>query len=175
MLRVAASRAHCTRRLVLHHRCACTEAAETVGLGFVTDELQGVSRATLIKAMMGHVDTPERFDPSVAHVSVRAASGDAFHEGALWRSLTRNDGETEVEHCYAIYGKNPSAKQKTAREGHLKSGKNMPMANRRMVGLLKTIRNIAFAHRSQHVTCRPAASTPRRTCCGTCWTRSPGC
>ena len=57
----------------------------------------------------------------------------------------------EVEHCYAIYGKSPSAKQKTAREGHLKSGKNMPMANRRMVGLLKTIRNIAFAHRSQHV------------------------
>jgi hypothetical protein len=59
---------------------------------------------------------------------------------------------TEVEHCYAVYGKNPSAKQKTAREGHLKSGKkNMPMANRRMVGLLKTIRNVAFAHRSQHV------------------------
>ena len=25
------------------------------------------------------------------------------------------------------------------------------MANRRMVGLLKTIRNIALAHRSQHV------------------------
>jgi hypothetical protein len=58
---------------------------------------------------------------------------------------------TDVEHCYAVYGKNPSAKQKTAREGHLKSGKKMPMANRRMVGLLKTIRNVAFAHRSQHV------------------------
>jgi hypothetical protein len=27
----------------------------------------------------------------------------------------------------------------------------MPMANRRTVGLLKTIRNVAFAHRSQHV------------------------
>jgi hypothetical protein len=51
-----------------------------------------------------------------------------------------------------VYGKNPSAKQKTAREGHLKSGnKNMEMKNRRMVGLLKMIRNVAFAHRSQHV------------------------
>jgi hypothetical protein len=57
----------------------------------------------------------------------------------------------DVEHCYAVYGKNPSSKQKTAREGHLKSGKTMPMANRRMAGLFETIRNIAFAHRWQHV------------------------
>jgi hypothetical protein len=57
----------------------------------------------------------------------------------------------DVEHCYAVYGKNPSAKQKVARVGHLKSGKKMSMANRRMVGLLKMIRNVAFAHRSQHV------------------------
>ena len=58
----------------------------------------------------------------------------------------------EVEHVYAVYGKNPSVGQKKAREGHLKSGKkNLAMANRRMVGLLKMIRNVAFAHRSQHV------------------------
>jgi hypothetical protein len=66
-------------------------------------------------------------------------------------SRAAQQAPADVEHCYAVYGKNPSAKQKTAREGHLKSGKNIPMANRRMVGLLKTIRNIAFAHRSQHV------------------------
>ena len=56
-----------------------------------------------------------------------------------------------VEHTYAVYGKNPSAKQQSAREGHVKSGKKLPMANRRMVGLLKMIRNVAFAHRSQNV------------------------
>ena len=57
----------------------------------------------------------------------------------------------EVEHCLAVYGKNPSAKQKVARVAMLKSGKRAPMANRRMVGLLKMIRNVAFAHRSQNV------------------------
>jgi hypothetical protein len=68
------------------------------------------------------------------------------------KSRSAQQAPTEVEHTYSVYGKNPSAKQKTAREGHIKSGKkNMPMANRRMVGLLKTIRNVAFAHRSQHV------------------------
>jgi hypothetical protein len=68
------------------------------------------------------------------------------------KSRSAQQAPADVEHTYAVYGKNPSAKQKTAREGHLKSGKkNMEMANRRMVGLLKTIRNVAFAHRSQHV------------------------
>jgi hypothetical protein len=68
------------------------------------------------------------------------------------KSRSAQQAPIDVEHTYAVYGKNPSAKQKIAREGHLKSGKkNLPMANRRMVGLLKTIRNIAFAHRSQHV------------------------
>ena len=100
MLLRAASRARVAVPRLRHCRSACTEA-DAVGLGFATDELQGVSRVTLIKAMMGHVDTPERFDPTIAHVSVRAASGDAFFEGALWRSLTRTDGETSVEHCYA--------------------------------------------------------------------------
>ena len=66
-------------------------------------------------------------------------------------SRSAQQAPADVEHCYAVYGKNPSAKQKVARVGHLKSGKKMPMANRRMVGLLKTIRNVAFAHRSQHV------------------------
>ena len=67
-------------------------------------------------------------------------------------SRAAQQAPADVEHCYGVYGKNPSAKQKTAREGHLKSGKkNMPMANRRIVGLLKMIRNVAFAHRSQHV------------------------
>jgi hypothetical protein len=47
-----------------------------------------------------------------------------------------------------VYGKNPSAKQKMAREGHIKSGKKMPMANRHMVGLLKMVRDVTFAHRA---------------------------
>jgi hypothetical protein len=67
------------------------------------------------------------------------------------KSRSAQQAPAEVEHTYSVYGKNPSANQKKAREGHLKSGKQMPMANRRMVGLLKTIRNVAFAHRSQHV------------------------
>ena len=78
------------------------------------------------------------------------AKSDA-HPTGWGASRTAQQPPAEVEHCYAIYGKNPSAKQKTAREGHLKSGKQMPMANRRMVGLLKMIRNVAFAHRSQNV------------------------
>ena len=65
--------------------------------------------------------------------------------------MNRKGTYRHVMHTYAVYGKNPSANQKKAREGHLKSGKKMPMANRRMVGLLKMIRNVAFAHRSQHV------------------------
>jgi serine/threonine protein kinase len=79
--------------------------------------------------------------------------GTAKEDPTGWgASRSAQHAPSEVEHTYAVYGKNPSAKQKTAREGHLKSGKkNMPMANRRMVGLLKTIRNVAFAHRSQHV------------------------
>ena len=79
--------------------------------------------------------------------------GTADDDPTGWgKSRSAQQAPADVEHTYAVYGKNPSAKQKTAREGHLKSGKkNMPMANRRMVGLLKTIRNIAFAHRSQHV------------------------
>ena len=67
------------------------------------------------------------------------------------KSRSAQQAPAEVEHTYAVYGKNPSANQKKAREGHLKSGKKMPMANRRVVGLLKTIRNVGFAHRSQHV------------------------
>jgi hypothetical protein len=57
-----------------------------------------------------------------------------------------------IEHDFAVYGKKPGAKQKAARESQLDAGKTVqPMASRRMVGLLKTIRNVAFAHRSQHV------------------------
>jgi hypothetical protein len=48
-----------------------------------------------------------------------------------------------------VYGKKPGAKQKAARESQLESGLTVqPMANRRVVDLLKTIRNVAFAHRS---------------------------
>jgi hypothetical protein len=57
----------------------------------------------------------------------------------------------EVEHDYAVYGKKPSKKQVTARENQLIAGNKPKMGNRRMVGLLKMIRNVAFAHRSQHV------------------------
>jgi hypothetical protein len=79
--------------------------------------------------------------------------GAAEEDPTGWgKSRSAQQAPADVEHTYAVYGKNPSAKQKTAREGHLKSGKkNMPMMNRRMVGLLKMIRNVAFAHRSQHV------------------------
>jgi hypothetical protein len=78
--------------------------------------------------------------------------GTAEDDPTGWgKSRSAQQAPADVEHTYAVYGKNPSAKQKTAREGHLKSGKQMPMANRRTVGLLKTIRNVAFAHRSQHV------------------------
>jgi hypothetical protein len=69
-------------------------------------------------------------------------------------SRTAQQPPAEAEHCYAVYGKNPSAKQKVVRVAtlkSLKSGKKAPMANRRMVGLLKMIRNVAFAHRSQNV------------------------
>ena len=66
-------------------------------------------------------------------------------------SRTAQQAPADAEHCYAVYGKNPSAKQKIARVVLLKAGKKAPMANRRMVGLLKMIRNVAFAHRSQNV------------------------
>jgi hypothetical protein len=57
-----------------------------------------------------------------------------------------------VEHDFAVYGRNPSAKQAETRLKSLANGKPVEkLANRRMVGLLKMIRNMAFAHRSQHV------------------------
>jgi hypothetical protein len=57
-----------------------------------------------------------------------------------------------VEHDFAVYGRNPSAKQLETRRKNLADGKPVEkLANRRMVGLLKMIRNMAFAHRSQHV------------------------
>ena len=57
-----------------------------------------------------------------------------------------------VEHDFAVYGRNPSAKQLETRRKNLADGKPVgKLANRRMVGLLKMIRNMAFAHRSQHV------------------------
>ena len=57
-----------------------------------------------------------------------------------------------VEHDFSVYGRNPSAKQLETRRKNLADGKPVgKLANRRMVGLLKMIRNMAFAHRSQHV------------------------
>ena len=57
-----------------------------------------------------------------------------------------------VEHDFAVYSRNPSAKQVETRRKNLADGKPVgKLANRRMVGLLKMIRNMAFAHRSQHV------------------------
>jgi hypothetical protein len=50
-----------------------------------------------------------------------------------------------------VYGKKPSKKQVVAREDQLIAGKKPKMGNRRMVGLLKMLRNVAFAHRSQNV------------------------
>jgi hypothetical protein len=57
----------------------------------------------------------------------------------------------EVEHDYAVYGQKSTKKQVSAREQLLSTGKKPKMGNRRMVGLLKMIRNVAFAHRSQNV------------------------
>ena len=74
---------------------------EEAGFGVSTEPLEGVSRATLIKAMMNAIDMPERFRPDVKHVSVRAAIGPAADEGALWRSLTLADGQERAEHVYA--------------------------------------------------------------------------
>ena len=79
-----------------------TSASEAeAGLGVSTEPLEGVSRATLMKAMMNAVDVPERFRPDVKHVSVRAALGPAADEGALWRSLAMADGQVRTEHVYA--------------------------------------------------------------------------
>ena len=79
--------------------CGAGDAAEA-GLG-VGVEVAGVSRAALIKAMMNHIDMPERFAPSIVHCSVRMASGPAADDGALWRSLTYDDGRTVLQHAYA--------------------------------------------------------------------------
>jgi hypothetical protein len=58
----------------------------------------------------------------------------------------------DIEHDFAVYGRIPSAKQLETRRKNLANGKPVErLANRRMVGLLKMIRNMAFAHRSQHV------------------------
>jgi hypothetical protein len=57
-----------------------------------------------------------------------------------------------VEHDFAVYGRNPTTKQVETRRKNLADGKAVgKLANRRMIGLLKMIRNMAFAHRSQHV------------------------
>jgi hypothetical protein len=54
----------------------------------------------------------------------------------------------DIEHDFAIYGKKPSPKEKEAREKMLASkGTVSKPAQRRTVGLLKMIRNMAFAHR----------------------------
>jgi len=54
-----------------------------------------------MKTMMAHIDMPGRFHPTVRHCAVRAATGPPADEGALWRSLTFDDGETVTEHAYA--------------------------------------------------------------------------
>ena len=55
----------------------------------------------------------------------------------------------DIEHDFAIYGKKPSPAQKETREKMLTSkGTVGKPAQRRTVGLLKMIRNMAFAHRS---------------------------
>ena len=88
------------RALPSSARWVCSEAAPDVGLGY-SAEVQGVSRATLIKAMLAHVDMPQRFTSSITHAAVRAATGPAALDGALWRSLTLTGGETVTEHVYA--------------------------------------------------------------------------
>ena len=54
----------------------------------------------------------------------------------------------DIEHDFAIYGKKPSPAQKETRERtlHARGSVGKP-AQRRTVGLLKMIRNMAFAHR----------------------------
>jgi hypothetical protein len=54
----------------------------------------------------------------------------------------------DIEHDFAIYGKKPSPAQKETREWTLTTkGTVGKPAHRRTVGLLKMIRNMAFAHR----------------------------
>jgi tRNA A-37 threonylcarbamoyl transferase component Bud32 len=113
------------------------EARGALELGGAYDEIRkqdGPSWAALL-------------DPDYPLAEAKSAS-DPTGWGA---SRSAQQPPADAEHCYAVYGKNPSAKQKAAREDKLKSGKKAPMVNRRMVGLLKMIRNVAFAHRSQNV------------------------
>ena len=54
----------------------------------------------------------------------------------------------DIEHDFAIYGKKPSPAQKETREQALEAKGTVGMpAQRRTIGLLKMIRNMAFAHR----------------------------
>ena len=91
----------------LTRACACGVAPKTIGLGYTSPELAGVSRASLIKAMMSKIDQPGRFLP-VSSVSVQAASGAAAEEGALWRSMVFDGAGTSVQIVEHIYA-NPSS------------------------------------------------------------------
>ena len=103
-----------TARLLAGNRMrASTSGAaapsEAVGLGCCSEEINGVSRATLFRIMMNKIDAPDRFLP-VSSVFVRPAEGDAGDDGALWRSMKYHgagplSGVTIVEHIYA----NPAA------------------------------------------------------------------
>ena len=85
--------------------CAAASAQQPVGLGCSSEEICGVGRDRLFSSMMNQIDAPARFLP-VSSVSVRPAEGEAFHDGALWRSMVFNGpgplhGSTIREHIYA--------------------------------------------------------------------------
>ena len=86
------------RRCVPGRRLLCDA---TAGLGVLIEVDGGVSRTTLMKTMMAHIDMPGRFTPGIRHCAVRAATGPAADEGGLWRSLTFDNGDTVAEHAYA--------------------------------------------------------------------------
>ena len=82
-----------------------TPIDDEIGLGVVSDPVEGVTARQLFKAMMFHIDGIDRFYP-VSSVSVRAAHGAAAEEGAVWRSMKFNgpgplQGKTIVQHIYA--------------------------------------------------------------------------
>ena len=72
---------------------------DTVGLGYMSEPIEDVSRANLMRELMSSVDMPGRTMNGVTSVKVQVASGEAGLEGALWRRMVVN-GEEVLEHIY---------------------------------------------------------------------------
>lgn len=80
-------------------------AGNTVGMGYTSAPIDGVSAKQVFKAMMFNIDGADRFLP-VSSVTIRPALGDAAEDGGLWRSMKFHgpgplQGKTVREHIYA--------------------------------------------------------------------------